>query len=220
MSAGNLKPNIVVSAGANFPSDPGLPSTVPVKRLRSCWVSCREVDNSQTASTETAELTRPMTLLVMGGKYRQKCIDSFKGLAMEKGKDSALPSCRCANITYPPLDNCPVTAEVWHSVAVQNPSAGPCYRWEIISGHGAMNLIIPAATVRLQMKESPLALVTEWLGGQSCFPWEQIFWGHLLLEVMLKLLWLPSIFIFMGIPDMWLSLTYSPTRKMRKSRRW
>lgn len=72
MSAGNLKPNTGISAGANLPSDPGLPSMVTMDWLRSFWISCKEVDNSQAAFTETAQLIRSISLLATGGKYRYK----------------------------------------------------------------------------------------------------------------------------------------------------
>lgn len=55
MSAGTSKPSVATSAEANLFSDPGLTSMVTVKLLRSFWISCREVDNRQTAFTETAQ---------------------------------------------------------------------------------------------------------------------------------------------------------------------
>lgn len=84
MSAGNLKPSVAISAEANFFSDPGLTSMVTVKWLRSFWISCREVDNRQTAFIETAQLTRSISFLLIGRKYISMCL---KGLDSRKEKE-------------------------------------------------------------------------------------------------------------------------------------
>lgn len=79
MSAGNLKPSVVISAEANLFSDPGLTSMVTVKWLRSFWISCREVDNRQSAFIETAQLTRAISFLLIGRKYRYKYVPQRAG---------------------------------------------------------------------------------------------------------------------------------------------
>lgn len=79
MSAGNLKPSVAISAEANLFSDPGLASMVTVKWLRSFWISCGEVDNRQTAFTETAQLTRSISFLLTGRKYRYKYVPQRAG---------------------------------------------------------------------------------------------------------------------------------------------
>lgn len=79
MSAGNLKPSAAISAEANLFSDPGLTSMVTVKWLRSFWISCREGDNRQTAFIETAQLTRSISFLLIGRKYRYKYVPQRAG---------------------------------------------------------------------------------------------------------------------------------------------
>lgn len=52
---------------------------VTVKWLRSFWISCREADNRQTALIETAQLTRSISFLLIGGKYRWKYVPQKAG---------------------------------------------------------------------------------------------------------------------------------------------
>lgn len=88
MSAGNLKPSVANSEEANLFSDPRLTSMVTVKWLRSFWISCREADNRQTALIETAQLTRSISFLLIGRKYRWKYVPQKAG---QWERERALP---------------------------------------------------------------------------------------------------------------------------------